>query len=286
MSSVAVGRMIETLRRSTVVVRSGRGRSGGTGSGVVLDADRVITNAHVTRRDVLEVESWEGHHVQARVAVEDRFRDLAMLTAPGLNAPAAYLSDSDSLRAGDLVVAVGNPFGFTGAASVGTVRTPTAESLLNVNGQRWICTDAHLAPGCSGGPLADAKGGVIGINTMITGNGLSFAVPSRAVQALLLREHQRRSLGVTVRPVGLQNGRRGMLILELVHAGPAERAALLPGDVMVAGNGRKFELLEDLQASIDEAGEGILRIEFMRGGEAKPRRVAVQLAVERVASAA
>ena len=286
MGNVALGRVIEALRRSTVIVRAGKGRDAGNGSGVVLDGDRVITNAHVARTNVLQVQSWEGNCVEARISIADRFRDLAVLTAPGLNAPAAYLGDSASLRIGEPVVAVGNPLGFTGAASVGTVKASTSESVVLLYGQRWLCTDVHLAPGNSGGPLADSKGQVIGINTMVITGGLALAVPSSAVQALVARLKHGRSLGVTVRPVRIDGGRHGMLLLELARAGAAERASLLPGDVLLAGNGLSFEVTEDLQRAIDDAEGGILRLEFARGGEKKLRHVAVQLGPEPAASAA
>ena len=286
MSDVALGRVIEALRRSTVLVRSGNGRDVGNGSGVVLDGDRVITNAHVARTKTLEIESWEGKCIQARLTASDRFRDLALLTAPGLNAPAAYLGDSGSLRIGEQVVAVGNPLGFTGAASVGSVKASSSESVVLLYGQRWLCTDVHLAPGNSGGPLADAKGQVIGINTMVISGGFSLAVPSSAVQALLTRTKHGRSLGVTVRPVKLPDGRAGMLVLELARGGAAESASLLPGDVLLAGNGVQFELMEDFQRAIDDADTGVFRLEFSRGGDRKVRHVVVQLASERVASAA
>jgi serine protease Do len=286
MLNAAMGRVIEALRRSTVLVRSGKGRDVGNGSGVVLDGDRVITNAHVARTKILQIESWEGKCIQAQLTRSDPFRDLALLAAPGLNAPPAYLGDSGSLRVGEQVIAVGNPLGFTGAASVGSVKASPSESAVLLYGQRWLCTDVHLAPGNSGGPLADSKGQVIGINTMVISGGLSLAVPSNAVQSLLRRIKHPRSLGVTVRPVKLPAGRAGMLLLELARGGAAECASLLPGDVLLAGNGVQFELMEDFQSAIDHADGELLRIEFSRGGETKLRHVVVQLAPERVASAA
>ncbi|MBV9085327.1 MAG: trypsin-like peptidase domain-containing protein [Acidobacteriaceae bacterium] len=284
------GRVAEALRRSTVVVRTGSGRGAGGGSGVMLASDRVVTNAHVVREGKVAVESWEGKTVSGTVVRTDQFRDLALLSVPGMSAPPAQLGDSDALRAGTPVIAVGNPFGFTGAVSTGIVHASGGSSADGAGGaffgQRWIHADVRLAPGNSGGPLADLQGLVIGINTMVMAGGLALAVPSRSVQSFLARTGQRPSLGVTLRPVALPDGRMGLLILELETGGAADRASLLPGDVLVAANETRFRFVDDLQSALDEAPRGLLKVEFVRGGEKRPRHVAVQLARERVTTAA
>jgi serine protease Do len=277
------GRVAEALRRSTVQVRSGQGYRQGNGSAVAIARDQVITNAHVVQADLdqkghLSVESYEGKVVSGSVVKIDRHRDLALLSAPGLEAFSASLGDSDALRVGMPVIAVGNPMGFVGAVSTGIVHSigPAAP----ISGLRWIHADLRLAPGNSGGPLADLQGQIVGINTMIVAGGLALAIPSRVVQSFLTRTTSQRSLGVVVRPVSLKDRPIGMMILELVAGGAAERASLLPGDILVAGNEKRFRFPDDLQETINQSPGAILRLEFYRAGQDKLRKVAVRLLPE------
>jgi serine protease Do len=278
------GRVAEALRRSTVQVRSGTGYRQGNGSAVVLTDQQVITNAHVIQDRHLTVESWEGKTVSASVLKIDRSRDLALLSAQNLQAPAAQLGDSDELRAGTPVIAVGNPMGFVGAVSTGIVHA--IGPVGPISRSPWIHADVRLAPGNSGGPLADLQGQIVGINTMIAAGGLALAIPSRAVQSFLTRTTSQRSLGVVVRPIHLKERSVGMMILELVPGGPAERASLLPGDTLIASNEKRFRFFDDLQSAIDEAPGALLRLKFYRAGEEKLRQVAVQLLPERLNQAA
>jgi serine protease Do len=268
------GRVIESLRRSTVRVTSGQGN----GSGVVLTGERIVTNAHVIRGARLSVESWEGKTLPASLIKIDRRRDLALLAVVKLDAPAATLGDSGRLQAGAPVVAIGNPLGFTGAVSSGVVHAG--------GGLNWVYADVRLAPGNSGGPLADLRGEVVGINTMIVAGGLALAIPSRAVQSFLNRAAAPATLGVVVRPVRLRNGDTGMLILELVSNGAAETASLLPGDILVGSGDSRFRNVDDLQAAIDRAPAGLLHIDFYRAGQQTLRRVSVRLCPEPALSAA
>jgi S1-C subfamily serine protease len=112
---------------------------------------------------------------------------------------------------------------------------------------------------------------------MIVAGGLALAIPSRAVQSFLTRTTPRRSLGVVVRPVALKDRRIGMMILELVGGGAAECASLLPGDILVSGNGRRFRFVDDLENAIDQTPGAILRLEFYRAGREKLRKVSVRL---------
>ena len=121
--------------------------------------------------------------------------------------PPASFADSDELKPGSPVIAVGNPLGFTGAVSSGVVRAIGVAQGLG--SQDWIQADLRLAPGNSGGPLADFAGRAVGINTMIMG-GLAFAIPSRRVQRFLMRSDNQLSLGVVVRPVTFGGGHFGM----------------------------------------------------------------------------
>jgi serine protease Do len=283
------GRVAEALRRSTVQVRSGQGYRQGNGSAVAIARDQVITNAHVVQADLdqkghLNLESYDGNVVSGSVVKIDRRRDLALLAAPGLEAFSASLGDSDALRVGTPIIAVGNPMGFVGAVSTGIVHS--IGPVGPISRLPWIHADLRLAPGNSGGPLADLNGQIVGINTMIVAGGLALAIPSRAVQSFLTRTISQRSLGVVVRPVSLRDRRIGMMILELVAGGAAERASLLPGDILVAGNERRFRFLDDLQDAIDQSPGAILRLEFYRAGQEKLRKVVVRLLAESEAQTA
>jgi serine protease Do len=274
MSVPVPGRVVESLRRSTVRITSGRGN----GSGVALLGERVVTNAHVISGGRVSVESWEGKTLPASLIRIDRRRDLAVLAVAKLDAPAAALGDSDRLQVGTPVVAVGNPLGFTGAVSSGIVH--------GGGGSSWIYADVRLAPGNSGGPLADLRGEVVGINTMIVAGGLALAIPSRAVQSFLNRAASPRSLGVVVRPVRLRNGGAGILILELVPGGAAETASLLAGDILMGADDSRLQNIDDLQAAIDRAPTGLLQLDFYRAGQQISRRVSVRLCPEPALNAA
>jgi serine protease Do len=278
------GRVAEALRRSTVQVRSGNRYREGSGSAVVLTDQQLITNAHVVQEGPLTVESWEGKTVPASVLKIDRGRDLALLSAQGLEAPSAQLGDSNELRAGTPVIAVGNPMGFVGAVSTGVVHAIGPAGAISRSA--WIHADVRLAPGNSGGPLADLKGQIVGINTMIVAGGLALAIPSRAVQSFLTRTTSQRSLGVVVRPVSLRARGIGMMILELVAGGAAQGASLLPGDILIGTDEKRFRFLDDLQNAIDEAPDALLRLNFYRAGQEKLRQVVVQPLPERLNKAA
>lgn len=283
MSITVPGRVAEGLRRSTVTVRSGGRDHAGGGSGVALTNDRVVTNAHVLQGGGVTVESWEGKSVSAQVVRVDRARDLAMLAAVGLDAPAVQFGDSDEVHAGVPVMAIGNPLGFTGALSTGIVRALPGSFQMGM--YRWICAEVRLAPGNSGGPLADLQGRVVGLNTMVIRGNLALAVPSRAIQGFIAGDDRGAKLGVTLRAVTLRSGGAGMMILELETGGAADRASLLPGDILLAGNGRKLQFIDDLQAALHGAGGSLLVVDFCRGGEGRRRQVTVQLRQERASAA-
>lgn len=152
-------------------------------------------------------------------------------------------------------MAVGNPLGFVGALSTGVV----------YSAGEWIQASVRLAPGNSGGPLADAEGRVVGINTMVARGGLGFAIPSDVVRAFLLKPRTP-VLGIAVHPT-----REGLVVLRVDPDSAAARASLLVGDVLV-----NFQSPEDLRRCIENAGESLL-VEFRRGGKPNPRTVVVQL---------
>lgn len=272
------GEVAERLRRSTVQVRANR-RS--AGSGVVWNGGAVITNAHVAVSDNPTVELWDGQEITGRVLARDRRRDLAVVEISAPDLPVAQSADSAALCAGAVVIAIGNPLGFAGALTRGVVHA--VGPVPGLGRQSWVQAGVQLAPGNSGGPLADAHGRVVGINTMIW-RGLGLAVPANAVAEFLRRGAPARvELGVTVRPVAW-NGSMGLVVLEVRPGGPAETASLILGDVLVGAEGSRFTSFDDLAAQL-ESGRDILHLEFLRGERSRVRSVTVRLPVNRTAAA-
>src|ERR1700739_505942 len=174
------GEIAEQLRRSTVLIDSG-GR--GAGSGVIWSSDGlVVTNAHVVRGSRVNVQLWDGREFEAAIHSRDPRRDLAQLHIDAANLPAASAADSSEVRAGELAIAIGNPMGFLGALATGVIHA--VGPLRGLGSQSWVQADVRLAPGNSGGPLANAHGRIIGINTMVAGR-LALAIPSNSVRDFL-----------------------------------------------------------------------------------------------------
>ena len=262
------GEISERLRRSTVQVQQTRGRAQGGGSGIIWSGDGlIITNAHVAHGSQAKVSLWDGSAYDATVLNRDTRRDLASLKIHATGLPAATPGNSSALRVGELVIAIGNPFGFIGALTTGVVHSLPGR-------QRWVAADVRLAPGNSGGPLADAQGRVIGINTMIAG-GLALAVPSNAVGQFLKGETGP-SLGVTLQPVPLPDGAFGFLLLKVDPGSAAEGASLMIGDLLTGATGRAFTSIDDLHAAVDSSGE-VLDLQFRRGDRRATRSTAVRL---------
>ena len=261
------GEVAEKLRRSTVQLQGHRN----SGSGVVWGAGgKILTNAHVLREGSAQVEFWSGRQAAARVVKSDRRRDLAVLQVESELVPAATPGDSDALRPGELVIAVGSPFGFTGAVSTGVV----------VHGGPWIVSNVRLGPGSSGGPLANARGEVVGLNTMIAG-GLALAVPSNTVADFLRRGPSDISLGVVVQPIP-----EGLLVLRVMPGSAAERASLLTGDLLVGVERRGFRSPDDLSDALDRNAGRALELSFMRGERRSVRQVTVRLPARRMVAEA
>lgn len=164
----------ERLRQVTVEIYS---PSGG-GAGVLLAPDLIVTNAHVARAPCLRIRLADGRHFDGHVVADDRRADLALVRMPRSGVAPAALADSDALRVGTVVVALGHPLGLRQTLTAGIVHA-LAPALRG--GRRWIHADLRLAPGNSGGPLADTAGEVVGINTMIAGR-LALAIPINDVR--------------------------------------------------------------------------------------------------------
>ncbi|MGB9403865.1 MAG: trypsin-like peptidase domain-containing protein, partial [Candidatus Acidiferrales bacterium] len=256
------GEVAEQLRRSTVLIHAG-----GSGSGVIWSMDGIIvTNAHVARRSQVAVHLWDGRELRATVMSRNPRRDIALVRVDANDLPAALATDSSQVRPGELAVAIGNPLGFIGALTTGTVHA--IGPLRGLGPHSWIQANLRLAPGNSGGPLADARGRIIGINTMVAG-GLALAIPSNAVQDFLSSGPSDSWLGVTVHPVQVPQvagrGRTfGLVVLDVEPGSPAANASLLPGDILLGTEEKRFASIDDLSQTLRGRGPRFERFEFLR----------------------
>jgi S1-C subfamily serine protease len=270
-----------------------RGRRGG-GSAVVITGDGfMLTSAHVVARTRGGRASFvDGRELEFEVVGADALSDLAVLRANGRELVPAELGDAEHLRVGQLVVAIGNPHGFTGSVTAGVVsalgRSLPTRSGANVRVvDNVIQTDAALNPGNSGGALADGRGRVVGINTAVAGVGLGLAVPintatRRIVAALMTEGRFRRAyLGIAggprplpprlARDLGRQSG---VEIVQVVEGGPADRAGIRAEDLIVELDGVAIEGMDDLQrVVVNEVIGRAVRAKVVRGG----REVEVEL---------
>jgi serine protease Do len=187
------------------------------------------------------------------------------------------MADWSRVRPGEVAIAVGNPLGFLGAMTVGVVHG--IGPLRGLGGRSWVQADVRLAPGNSGGPLADVQGRLIGINTMVAGR-LALAIPSNEVAQFLLGDTGGHWLGVTVTPVRLpQNagGGIGQLVLAVEPGSPAAMASLLTGDILLGTEEGAFGSTEDLARILQGNDRRVLRLRFLRGDYRKQRRVSISL---------
>ena len=250
-------------------IRGGRVVDGG-GSGVVITPDSfMLTSAHVVDRvgRLIHASFVDGREESAEVVGADPLSDLAVLRAHADDLVPAELGDADRLQVGQLVVAIGNPYGFTSSVTAGVV-SALGRSLPTRAGRvvdNVIQTDAALNPGNSGGALADGRGRVVGINTAVAGIGLGLAVPIndatlRIIGALMRDGRFRRAyIGIAGGPrplpprMAARLGRRtGVEVVDVVQASPAATAGLRPEDVVVALGGAPVTGVGDLQREMIE----------------------------------
>jgi S1-C subfamily serine protease len=267
--------------------RGARGGGESLGSAVVFTSDGfLLTNAHVVGSAQSGTASFaDGSSEPFTVVGADPLSDLAVLRAAGPTPEPAELGEADGLVVGQLVVAVGNPLGLAGSVTAGVVsalgrslptRSGTAARLV----EDVIQTDAALNPGNSGGALADSQARVVGINTAVAGVGLGLAVPVNATSRRIistLMQHgkvRRAYLGLVSAPAPLPAGQRerwhrntGLRVVEIVPGGPADRAGLRAGDLLITAAGQPVEKAQDLQRLMfDEAIGRPLAITVMRNG--------------------
>ena len=285
------------VRVETSSQASGVRQRGGVGSGIVISPDGlVLTNSHVVGSSrQIRLRDIEGIVTDARVLGVDPDTDLALLRADGArDLRYASLGNSQTLRRGQLVVAIGNPLGFESTVTAGVV-SALGRSIRSVSGRTIedvIQTDAALNPGNSGGPLVSSSAEVIGINTAIISGaqGICFAVASNTAQFVLseIIRHgyvRRAYIGVSgqTAPVprrhaviaGVEN-KMGALLAQIEPDGPAARAGLLPGDVVIKLDGVNINGVDDLIRVLDRDRIGrtvemdVLRMGRLRAVEIHP----------------
>lgn len=267
----------------------------GTGSGFIIRKDGLIlTNNHVVENaQEITVTLGDKQQYKAKILGRDPKTDLAVIKVePKTSLPTATLGDSAALRVGDWVMAIGNPFGLSNTVTTGIV---SAKGRMIGAGpyDDFIQTDAPINPGNSGGPLFNLAGEVVGINTAIFsqsgGNiGIGFAIPVNLVKNLVPELETKGSvtrgwLGVSVQPVTADLARsfgldkaRGALVGDVVTQGPADKAGIKRGDVIVTYDGKKIEESAALPALVASTPVGkTVAVEVMRDGKMNTINVAV-----------
>jgi S1-C subfamily serine protease len=296
--SRAVVSVVDSVGPSVVSIRAqARGQepgAGAAGSGFVISSDGyVLTNSHVVHGAMgLEVSLTDGRRFSASLLGEDPGTDLAVIQIDGPALPSARLGQSARLRVGQLVIAIGNPFGFQSTVSAGVV-SATGRSLRSTTGRlidNIIQTDVALNPGNSGGPLVDSRGQVVGINTAVfaMAQGIGFAVPidtaTSLIPQLLARGRVVRAylgFGGQSRPVDRRLARalglpheRAIEITTVEPGTPAAGAALREGDLVIAIDDRPVQSVDDVHRLLGAEAIGrSLRISVVRGGRPLEVRV-------------
>jgi len=266
----------------------------GVGTGLLITPDGyALTNSHVASAvKSYELTLRDGTILKAELIGKDPHTDLALLRASGTGLPHARLGDSGRLRVGQLVVAIGHPFGFQSTVTAGVIsalgRTMRAQSGRTI--ENIIQTDAALNPGNSGGPLVDSRGHVVGINTAIiaSAQGICFAVPGNTAQrvvSLLMRDGRviRSYLGITGEPWPIHRRvtryyhleqEAGVRVAHLDPNGPAQKAGIVTEDVIVSLAKHAIDGLDDLQHFLTDWPVGIpAEAQVLRGTDLLKRTI-------------
>ncbi|MFO1038762.1 MAG: Do family serine endopeptidase [Geminicoccaceae bacterium] len=266
------------------------------GSGVIVDAKRglVLSNNHViSQASRITVTLKDGRQLEAKLVGSDPGTDIALLSIPSDDLAQLPFGDSDDLRVGDLVIAVGNPFGLGLTVTTGIVSALGRSGISRGKFEDFIQTDAAINPGNSGGALVDTKGQLVGINTAILapggGNvGIGFAVPSNMAHAIMeqLLRHgtvRRGQIGVIVQDVTPDVARslgmrtlQGALIAEVTPGSPAERGGVKPKDIVTAVDGMALHNSSDLRnrLALVEIGSTVT-LDVLRNGQRQRLQVKV-----------
>jgi len=292
-SNVVVN-VAEMLRPAVVNLRSGQGRRGGSGSGILFTPDGfLLTNHHVVGgNEHVRVRLGDGQEVNGRVVGNDPWSDLAVVQADAGKVPHAVLGDSTKLRVGQLVVAIGSPYGFESTVTAGVV-SALGRTLRSITGHlvdNVIQTDAALNPGNSGGPLVDSRGQVIGINTAIIqpAQGICFAIPINMAKDILpqLMKHGRVVRGylglhgravpiprLQARQFGLTQ-ETGVEVIAVEENGPADQAGIQEEDVIVTLGDLPATSIDDLHKLLMQLPVAVpSTITLLRGGRRIERMV-------------
>lgn len=227
-------------------------RENSLGSGVIVNSNGyILTNNHViSGASEIHIVLRDGRQFPARIVGTDPETDLAVLQTAGGDLPVATLGDSEHLRVGDVVMAIGNPFGVGQTVTLGIVSATGRDQLGIATIENFIQTDAAINPGNSGGALINAHGDIVGINTAIfsdsgASNGIGFAIPVRIAKTVLqqISGHGRVIrgwIGITAQELTTAlaesfgtRQRRGLLISGVLEGGPADKAGIQPGDLLV-----------------------------------------------------
>jgi serine protease DegS len=273
------------------------------GSGVIMSEQGfILTNHHVIQgADAIQVALQDGRLAQAKLVGSDPDTDVAVLKIDLKKLPVITLGHSDNLRVGDVVLAIGNPFGVGQTVTMGIV-SATGRNKLGINTfENFIQTDAAINPGNSGGALVDAEGNLVGINTAMFSRsggyqGIGFAIPTSLAEDVMkeILQHGRPVrgwLGVEAQAITPQIARalelddtQGVVVVGVVRNGPAHRAGMQPGDVIVAIDGKKIaEARQALLAISSRKPGNRVKLEVLRNG--KPLMLEAT-AIERPARAA
>jgi S1-C subfamily serine protease len=249
----------------------------GTGSGLIVTPDGyVLTNRHVVHgAKAIEVTLNDSRTFSAELVGDDAATDVGVLRLPPSDLPIAELGDSHNLRVGQLVVAIGNPFGFQTTVTAGVI-SALGRSLRTESGrliENIVQTDAALNPGSSGGPLVNSEGKVIGINTAIIyrAQGLCFAIPINTVKRvagmlIATGKVSRGYLGITAQPVQLYprlatrlklDQQSGVAVLEVISGSPAQKAGLTSRDIIVSIGQIPTPSVDDLHRFLDGHPVGV-----------------------------